>query len=108
MSSNIDVNQILAQMRAMAAASQGTQPSSGADAAPGADFASLLKQSVDSVNETQQQAGKLTDAFVKGDPNTNLSEVMVAVQKAGLSFEAMTQVRNKLVAAYQEVMNMQA
>ncbi|MGA7800082.1 MAG: flagellar hook-basal body complex protein FliE [Gammaproteobacteria bacterium] len=106
--SNIDVNQILAQMRAMAAASQGAPPPSGPDAAPGADFASMLKQSVNAVNETQQQAGKLTDAFVKGDPQTNLSDVMVAVQKAGLSFEAMTQVRNKLVAAYQEVMNMQA
>lgn len=106
--STIDVNQILAQMRAMAAASQGAQAPADAQSSPGAEFADLLKQSVNAVNHSQQEAGKLSDAFIKGAPNTNLSDVMVALQKANLSFEAMTQVRNKLVAAYQEVMNMQA
>jgi flagellar hook-basal body complex protein FliE len=48
----------------------------------------------------------MSDAFVKGEPNVDLTEVMVAVQKASLSFQAMTQVRNKLVQAYQDVMNM--
>ena len=50
-------------------------------------------------------AGKAT-AFEMGDPNVNLSEVMVAIQKANVSFQAMTQVRNNLVSAYKDIMNM--
>lgn len=103
--SEIDVNQLLIQMRAMAAQVGGQ---SAAPAAEGgqADFGSLLKQSVDSVNEAQQNAGKLAEAFEVGDPKVDLAEVMVALQKANISFQAMTQVRNKLVSAYQEIMNM--
>lgn len=108
--SDIDVNQLLNQMRVMAQASQGTAANGNAVQAPqegqGPDFAALLKQSVDSVNETQMKAGAMRDAFVAGDPNTNLPEVMVALEKASVSFEAMKQVRNKLVEAYQQVMNM--
>ena len=103
---NIDVNQIMVQMRAMAAAAQGTNAAQPGVAAQGADFASLLKNSVDQVNATKQQATGLAEAFAKGDPNTDLTEVMVAMQKASLSFAAMTQVRNKLVEAYKDVMNM--
>ena len=101
---DIDVNQIMVQMRAMAAAAQSAntvQP-----AAQGADFASLLKTSVDQVNATQTQARGMAEAFAKGDPSADLTEVMVAMQKASLSFQAMTQVRNKLVEAYKDVMNM--
>ncbi len=105
--SEIDVNQILSQMRALKAVAQ----SSGSEAVPGkeagADFSSLLKQSIDSVNEVQQSAGELRDKFVAGDPNTDLTQVMVELQKASISFQAMTQVRNKLVSAYQDIMNMQ-
>ena len=104
---DIDINQLLMQMRSVAAAAQshGKPPVSEAPA-QGMDFASLLKQSVEQVNSTQMRAGEMTAAFVKGDPNVDLTEVMVATQKASLSFQAMTQVRNKLVQAYQEVMSM--
>ena len=103
---DIDVNQLLVQMRAMAAAAQ-TGAAAPAVAAPeGGDFASLLRQSVDHVNAVQKQASGMSEAFAKGDPSVDLTEVMVAVQKAGVSFQAMTQVRNKLVQAYQDVMNM--
>ena len=44
--------------------------------------------------------------FEKGDPDVSLAEVMVALEKASVSFQAMTQVRNELLSAYQEVMNM--
>ena len=64
-------------------------------------------QSVDKVNETQMDSKKLADAFQAGDPNVQVSEVMVALQKSNVSFQAMLQVRNKLVSAYQEIMNMQ-
>lgn len=103
---DIDVNQLLAQMRTMAAAAQTGVAAQPAAATQGADFASLLQQSVNQVNSAQQTAGSMSEAFAKGDPSVDLTEVMVAVQKASLSFQAMTQVRNKLVQAYQDVMNM--
>lgn len=110
--SDIDVNQLLNQMRVMAQASQGTQASGNAaqaaqqgQEAKGPDFAALLKQSVDTVNANQQKAGAMRDAFVAGDPNTSLPQVMIALEKASVSFEAMKQVRNKLVEAYQSVMS---
>jgi flagellar hook-basal body complex protein FliE len=45
-------------------------------------------------------------ALERGDMNASLPEVMIALQKASLSFQAMTEVRNRLVSAYQEIMNM--
>ncbi len=102
----ISVDQLLVQMRAMAEKSQGLQLSTGqAEGMP--DFSTLLKSSVDKVNEIQHQAGQLTTAFETGDKDVNLADVMIGLQKANLSFQAMTQVRNRLVSAYQDVMNMQ-
>ena len=83
------------------------RPAAAPGEAAGPDFGALLKSSIDQVNETQQQAASLSEAFQKGDPAADLTEVMVAVQKASVSFQAMTQVRNKLLSAYQDIMNMQ-
>jgi len=101
--SEMNVNQVLAQMRAMSleAGSSKVQETGG-----GADFAAMLRQTIGAVNDTQQTAGKMTEAFESGDTNVSLAEVMVASQKASVSFQAMLQVRNKLVEAYQDVMNM--
>ena len=104
---DINVNQLLTQMRAMTSLAQGQPAAAGAGAAGGADFAALLKGSVDKVNETQQQAGSLAQAFEAGDSKVDLAQVMIAMQKANISFQAMTQVRNKLVSAYQDIMSMQ-
>jgi len=106
--SEIDVSQVLSQMRAMAAQAQARPNAAAAtENTQGVNFSNMLKQSVEAVNSTQQQAGKLSQAFQAGDPNTDLAQVMVALQKASVSFEAMTQVRNKLVDAYKEIMRMQ-
>ncbi len=101
--SDMNVNQVLAQMRAMSLEAGGTKVQ---EAGGGADFAAMLKQTIGTVNETQQTAGKMTEAFETGDTNVSLAEVMVASQKATVSFQAMLQVRNKLVEAYKDVMNM--
>jgi flagellar hook-basal body complex protein FliE len=69
-------------------------------------FADLLAKSVESVSAEQHKTGEMKTAFEKGDPEAELSEVMLQVQKASLSFQAMTQVRNKLVEAYKTVVNM--
>lgn len=71
------------------------------------DFADALKASLNQVNQTQIQAEKLGKNFAMGDDSVSLSDVMIAGQKANISFQATVQVRNKLVSAYQDIMNMQ-
>ena len=106
MNNTINADTLLTQMRAMAAQAQGKSAETNS-AAGQTDFSDILKQSVNSVNETQKSASSLTEAFQAGDPNVQVSEVMVALQKSNVSFQAMLQVRNKLVSAYQDIMNMQ-
>jgi flagellar hook-basal body complex protein FliE len=104
--SEIDMNSVLLQMRAMAARAQGvgTEATGGSEAG---GFSTLLKDALSQVNETQQKAVNLATAFETGSNDADIAEVMMAVQKASLSFQAVTQVRNKLVSAYQDIMNMQ-
>ena len=70
------------------------------------EFANLIKQGLDSVNQTQQSASNMATAFEKGVPGVELPQVMIEMQKAAVSFRAVTEVRNRLVNAYQEIMNM--
>ncbi len=99
-----NIDQILAQMRVMSA--QAASAPASIEEPAEAKFGDLLTQSINQVNEAQQSAGELKQAFELGSEDVNLAEVMVAIQKSSLSFEAMVQVRNKLVDAYKEVMNM--
>lgn len=101
---DIDTSRLLTQLRSMATQSQGLPPPTTGPA--NADFSGLLKNAVNQVNEAQQSASQLAAAFEAGTSKADLSEVMVALQKASISFQAMTQVRNKLVSAYQDIMNM--
>lgn len=104
----IDTNQLLMQLRAAAAqAKMPTAAPAQVEQGGGANFSSLLSQSIGKVNEMQQSAGAMTRAFELGDPNISLPEVMIAKSKAGLAFEGMVQVRNKMIDAYQEIMRMQ-
>lgn len=70
-------------------------------------FSDSLKRMLDSVNEQQGKADDLSQRFALGDDRVNLSDVMIERQKASLSLQATVQVRNKLVSAYHEIMNMQ-
>ncbi|QSA98543.1 flagellar hook-basal body complex protein FliE [Methylococcus sp. EFPC2] len=100
--SNMDINQVLAQMRVLRDQASSTKVQTESPV----DFQSLLKDSINKVNDTQQQANKLAEAFETGTTDASLAEVMVSLQKASVSFQAMVQVRNKLVEAYKDVMNM--
>jgi flagellar hook-basal body complex protein FliE len=103
----IGMSELLSQLRALSVQAQGrTLPAENAVASP-SSFQSLLRNSLDSVNQSQRQAETLSQAFEAGDPGADLSAVMVAMQKANISFQAAVQVRNKLVSAYQEIMSMQ-
>lgn len=101
--SEMNINQVLAQMRTLSIEAASSKPSETEDSS---GFAAMLKESIDSVNDTQKTSGKLSKAFEMGEPDVSLAEVMIASQKASVSFQAMLQVRNKLVDAYKDVMNM--
>jgi flagellar hook-basal body complex protein FliE len=72
--------------------------------APG--FAQTLSNTIDKVSATQANAGALQQAFELGDPRADLARVMVAMQQSQVAFRATVEVRNRLVQAYQDVMNM--
>lgn len=72
--------------------------------APG--FARTLSNAIDRVSATQANAGALQQAFELGDPRADLARVMVAMQQSQVAFRATVEVRNRLVQAYQDVMNM--
>jgi len=92
-------------MRALQARASGISEAPPAAAQP-SDFANLMKNSVDHIAGMQNQATALADAYETGDKSVDLTKVMLEVQKASLAFRAMTEVRNKLVDAYTQVMNM--
>jgi len=111
MSSGMSVDQILSQMRVMR--QEATQRLAEPTAAPhsipstGSDsFSSLLTQAIGQVNDLQQHSSQLKTRMELGDPNVDLTQVMLASQKASLGFNATLQVRNRLVQAYQDIMNM--
>jgi flagellar hook-basal body complex protein FliE len=106
--SQIDVNGVLAQIRALSAQAAAQQNKSAAvPAAAGNDgFGTLLRDSVDKVNNAQGEAARQQRAFEMGDANTDLSSVMLATTKAQVSFRSMVEVRNRLISAYQDIMNM--
>ncbi len=103
---DVGFSTVLQQMRLLANEAQG-HPTQSAGAEEQVSFTELLKQSVDKVNGFQQQARQLSAAFERGEPQVSLAEVMIAGQKASIAFQALTQVRNHVMSAYQEIMGMQ-
>ncbi len=105
----INTESMLMQLRANAALAQnkltGVQELS--NEANGANFSTLLKQSIEKVNELQNSSNNLAKAFELGDPSVSLAEVMIAKQKSSVAFQSVLQVRNKLTDAYREIMSMQ-
>ncbi len=105
----ITPDMLLAQMRMMSSQAQGLSIKNSEDNAKSSEagFSDLLKQSINEVNTQQADAKNLATSFEQGDKNVELSDVMISMQKANVSFQAMLEVRNKLVNAYQDIMNMQ-
>lgn len=101
------IDSILQQLQATSALASGVKKSASTDEVTGVDFSEKLKVAVDQVNAAQKSADKLSEQFVSDQSNVDLHEVMISLQKANVSFQSMVQVRNKLVTAYQEIMNMQ-
>jgi flagellar hook-basal body complex protein FliE len=70
-------------------------------------FGNLLKTSLDQVSHTQLAAEKTAKDYEMGAPSVNLGDVMISIQKANIAFQGTVQVRNRLVEAYKDIMNMQ-
>jgi flagellar hook-basal body complex protein FliE len=100
----MEISRVLAQMRTVASEVRG--PAVTPAETGGTNFADVLKQAVSSVNQQQTTATEMVRQFETGSGETSVAEVMIAMQKASLSFQAMTEVRNRLVDAYQQIMNM--
>lgn len=117
------VNSILSQIRSYQGQVAQTRPMAAADA-PRSDaiaiqggvgaptgvaapsFGATLRNALEGVNGAQQRSGELVRAFELGEPGADLAKVMVASQQSQVAFRATVEVRNRLVQAYQDVMNM--
>lgn len=107
MSQGIEFNRLMLEMRSMQAdAMAQSKPVPKAEEPGMPSFAEMLGQAVGKVHETQQASTQLSEAFEMGDKGVDLTDVMIASQKASVSFQAAVQVRNKLVQAYQDIMQM--
>lgn len=71
------------------------------------DFQEVLQAAVRGVSDAQGAAQSKAQAYQLGDDKVSLEEVMISMQRASLAMQGMVQVRNRLVEAYREVMNMQ-
>jgi flagellar hook-basal body complex protein FliE len=107
----IDSSQIqamIAQLKAHATRPQATPPVVHTETpAAKVEFSSALKTALDNVNGSQVKADAIGKSFAMGDDAVSLSDVMISMQKASINFQATVQVRNKLVSAYHDIMNMQ-
>ena len=99
----IGPEQLLSQIRALNRNLDIARP---ADVASPDSFGNLLKNTLDNVNEAQGVSRDMKRAFTAGTSDASLAEVMIASEKASISFRAVTEVRNKVVQAYQDIMNM--
>jgi flagellar hook-basal body complex protein FliE len=68
-------------------------------------FGDLVRQTVDKVNANQMHASKISSAYERGE-GVPLTDVVLSMQKSSLSFEATLQVRNKVLKAYEDILNM--
>lgn len=114
--STLQIDAVLSQIRSMQSqirgvggqaheAPQAVAAAQPQAAAPGS-FSNVLKAGLDQVNQAQQQATSLQTQFEQGVPGVELPQVMLEMQKASVSFRALTEVRNRFVSAYQDIMNM--
>jgi len=79
----------------------------GVESSDRLDFQTVLKDAVRGVSDAQSTAQSKAQAYQLGDDSTTLEDVMISIQKANLAMQGMVQVRNRLVEAYREVMNLQ-
>jgi len=117
-SDRMDVNRVLLEMRSLKAQTQAFNPVQGTDVKPAMgrspvqpaneapSFSQIMEQGVNSVNNLQKASSTMATAFEQGQSGVNITDVMIASQKAGVAFQSMLQVRNRVVESYRDIMNM--
>ena len=123
MTDRVDINRLLVEMRAMKSQTQAFQRPAGLAPRDVGEvnktgpltvdggnkipsFGEVMSQAVNKVNDVQKASGAMATAYERGVEGVDITDVMIASQKASVSFQAMVQVRNKLVDAYRDIMNM--
>ncbi|MEY3464798.1 MAG: flagellar hook-basal body complex protein FliE [Steroidobacteraceae bacterium] len=116
--SQIEIDRVLSQIRALRQRAVAHDGPSVGGLTPGAratssvaannvvSFDAVLRNGLDAVNRADTQARESVTAFERGAPGVDLARVMIDMQKASVSFRGAVEVRNRVVAAYQDVMNM--
>ncbi|WP_034915658.1 MULTISPECIES: flagellar hook-basal body complex protein FliE [Erwinia] len=97
------IESVMQQLQATAVQAAGGR----SDAANHADFAGELKAALNKISDTQNAARTQAQDFEMGKAGVNLNDVMIDLQKSSVSMQMGIQVRNKLVSAYTDIMNMQ-
>ncbi|MFS0737596.1 flagellar hook-basal body complex protein FliE [Sphingomonas sp. 1P06PA] len=97
-------NEALQKAAGTPGAAPGIAPAGSPQAGP-ADFTSTLKGALDQVNALQADASAKSVAFERGEI-TDIAQVMLSREQASVGFQATLQVRNKLLAAYKDIMSM--
>jgi len=103
--SNANIQSMLATLRAHQAQASGGIQALETPATPKADFGDSVKALLNQVNEAQTKARSMTEAYERGE-DVPLTDVVLAMQKSSLNFEATLQVRNQVLKAYEEILNM--
>jgi flagellar hook-basal body complex protein FliE len=117
MTDRVDINRLLTEMRSIKSQTHAfggvegigrLQPNDVQDVSDKkrVDFGEVFSHAINKVNTVQHASGTMAQAYIKGDPAVDITQVMIASQKSSIAFQAATQVRNKLVEAYKDVMNM--
>ncbi|RLT96424.1 MAG: flagellar hook-basal body complex protein FliE [Ketobacter sp.] len=109
MSGSVEMNSLLAQMQQLRSIANMETPKTQSIDIPNQSepqFSSMFKDALDKVSELQSASGALQEAYIRGDGNVDITRVMVASQKSSIAFQAVVQVRNKLVESYKDIMNM--
>jgi flagellar hook-basal body complex protein FliE len=103
----ISMDGLLAKLQAARAIASGLPAPASPTGTNQVDFAALMKGAIDKVDQTQGSAARMAEQFQLGDPKVTLEDTMVALQKANVSFQAALQIRNRVVSAYHDIMNLQ-
>lgn len=122
MTDRVDISRLLGDMRAMKAQTQAFQRPQGVGDVPNGmrslgalpvegttkvpSFGDLMTQAVNKVNDVQKTSSAMAEAYERGVAGVDITDVMIASQKSSVAFQTTVQVRNKLIDAYRDVMNM--
>ncbi|SFU07035.1 flagellar hook-basal body complex protein FliE [Kosakonia arachidis] len=97
------IESVISQLQATA----GVARNQSVESEPTISFAGQLHAALDRISDTQNVARVQAEKFTLGEPGVALNDVMTDLQKSSISLQMGVQVRNKLVSAYQDIMNMQ-